>query len=46
VSAGASTPEALIQGVLAKLAEWGVTDLTISDGDDETVEFNLPVGLR
>ena len=45
VTAGASTPELLIQGVLEKLAEWGHAGVQLAGGESESVEFRLPSAL-
>ncbi len=45
VTAGASTPEVLVQGVLARLAEWGHVGVKIAGGQSESVEFRLPSAL-
>jgi 4-hydroxy-3-methylbut-2-enyl diphosphate reductase len=45
VTAGASAPELLVQGVLTRLREWGGDDATESDGVRERVAFPLPKGL-
>jgi 4-hydroxy-3-methylbut-2-en-1-yl diphosphate reductase len=45
VTAGASTPEHLVNGVLDALAEFGHTSLTLSAGESESVEFKLPSQL-
>jgi len=46
VTAGASAPEALVQGVLRHLATLGATDVRELDGEPEGVVFNLPQELR
>jgi 4-hydroxy-3-methylbut-2-en-1-yl diphosphate reductase len=45
VSAGASTPEHLVQGVIARLTERSGVNVSIAGGESEDVEFKLPVGL-
>jgi 4-hydroxy-3-methylbut-2-enyl diphosphate reductase len=45
VTAGASAPEALLQNVLGRLHEFGVTATRELDGVRETVTFNLPKTL-
>jgi 4-hydroxy-3-methylbut-2-enyl diphosphate reductase len=45
VTAGASAPEVLVQRVLKRLRELGVTDTRELDGEPETVTFNLPKPL-
>jgi len=42
VTAGASAPESLVQQVLARLRELGVTSVTEMDGERETITFRLP----
>lgn len=46
VTAGASAPESLVQGVVARLREWGASGFTELDGDPEDVTFALPKELR
>ncbi|MDN5864759.1 MAG: 4-hydroxy-3-methylbut-2-enyl diphosphate reductase [Gammaproteobacteria bacterium] len=46
VTAGASTPEALVQGVLAKLKQLGHEKVRELDGPDENVTFRPPPELR
>jgi 4-hydroxy-3-methylbut-2-enyl diphosphate reductase len=45
VTAGASAPEVLVQRVLKRLHEFGVTTTRELDGEAETVTFNLPKTL-
>jgi 4-hydroxy-3-methylbut-2-en-1-yl diphosphate reductase len=45
LTAGASTPETLIQSVLARIASFGPVDVEIQDGHDENVHFRLPERL-
>jgi 4-hydroxy-3-methylbut-2-en-1-yl diphosphate reductase len=45
VTAGASTPEHLVNDVLKKLAEWGHQGLVVAGGESENVEFRLPAAL-
>jgi 4-hydroxy-3-methylbut-2-en-1-yl diphosphate reductase len=45
VTAGASTPEVLVQGTLARLAEWGHSGVELAGGESESVEFRLPSAL-
>jgi 4-hydroxy-3-methylbut-2-enyl diphosphate reductase len=42
VTAGASAPESLVQEVLARLAQLGVTSVKEMDGERETITFRLP----
>jgi 4-hydroxy-3-methylbut-2-enyl diphosphate reductase len=46
VTAGASAPEALVQSVLTRLRELGVTAVRDMDGEPESVVFHLPEELR
>ncbi len=46
VTAGASAPEVLVQGVIAQLREWGGTVATEVPGRPEHVIFALPRELR
>ncbi|MFT3789997.1 MAG: 4-hydroxy-3-methylbut-2-enyl diphosphate reductase [Rudaea sp.] len=46
VTAGASAPEGLVQGVVARLREWGGTQAAELSGDPENVTFALPKELR
>jgi 4-hydroxy-3-methylbut-2-enyl diphosphate reductase len=45
VTAGASAPEVLVDGVIARLKELGATDVRVQDGIEEKVSFALPKGL-
>ena len=45
VTAGASTPEHLVKQVLAQLAAWGHSGVTLAGGESESVEFRLPTAL-
>jgi len=45
ITAGASAPEVLVQGVLARLADLGVTAHREFDGVRETMSFRLPKPL-
>ena len=45
LTAGASTPEHLIQGVVAQLGLWGHTSVKLACGEAERVEFRLPTAL-
>lgn len=45
ITAGASTPEVLVEGVLEKLAKMGVCDVTEMEAEPETVTFRLPEEL-
>ncbi|WP_347262082.1 4-hydroxy-3-methylbut-2-enyl diphosphate reductase [Rudaea sp.] len=46
VTAGASAPEGLVQGVVARLREWGGVDSVELAGDPENITFALPKELR
>ncbi|NQY26459.1 MAG: 4-hydroxy-3-methylbut-2-enyl diphosphate reductase [Piscirickettsiaceae bacterium] len=46
VTAGASAPEILVQEVVARLKELGVTQANEDQGKPETVEFSLPKELK
>jgi 4-hydroxy-3-methylbut-2-enyl diphosphate reductase len=46
VTAGASAPELLVQGVIARLQELGAGDVANLDGRPENVTFSLPKELR
>jgi 4-hydroxy-3-methylbut-2-en-1-yl diphosphate reductase len=45
VTAGASAPELLVQALVARLRELGVTRVQALDGIEEHVQFPLPKGL-
>lgn len=45
VSAGASTPEHLVQGVIDRLTRDHDVDISVVGGESESVEFKLPSGL-
>lgn len=45
VTAGASSPEVLVQGVVDRLKEYGAKSVRILEGVEETVIFPLPRGL-
>ncbi len=42
ITAGASAPEALVQEVVGRLAEWREIDVQVLDGIAENVHFKLP----
>jgi len=46
VTAGASAPEALLQEILGRLEELGVTEVEEYPGEEERVTFRLPAGLE
>ena len=45
VTAGASTPETLVIGVLNRLGELGLDQVVVAGGESESVEFRLPAAL-
>lgn len=45
LTAGASAPEVLVQGVIDRLREHGPVDVSTLDGVEESVHFNLPSEL-
>ena len=45
VTAGASTPEHLVDSVLNSLRNWGHGEASVAGGDSERVEFRLPTAL-
>jgi 4-hydroxy-3-methylbut-2-en-1-yl diphosphate reductase len=45
VTAGASAPEVLVDGVISRLKELGVRQISIQEGIEEKVHFALPKGL-
>jgi 4-hydroxy-3-methylbut-2-enyl diphosphate reductase len=46
VTAGASAPEILVQGVVERLKEWGATHAVERSGREENIEFAVPKELR
>jgi 4-hydroxy-3-methylbut-2-en-1-yl diphosphate reductase len=46
ITAGASAPELLVQGVVQRLRELGAVSVRKMDGIQETIQFPLPKGLR
>ena len=46
LTAGASAPAELVENVIAKLREWGVTVVTNQDGKEENIVFSLPKKLQ
>ncbi|SDS81987.1 4-hydroxy-3-methylbut-2-enyl diphosphate reductase [Pseudomonas oryzae] len=46
ITAGASAPEVLVQGVIARLREWGAGEVVELDGRPENVTFSMPKELR
>lgn len=45
LTAGASAPAELVENVIAKLREWGVSVITNQDGKEENIVFSLPKDL-
>jgi len=45
ITAGASTPEVLVQRVAQRLRDLGAGDVRQAEGDDEGIVFRLPVAL-
>ena len=46
VTAGASAPEVLVQGVVDRLKEWGATQASERPGREENIQFAVPKELR
>ena len=46
ITAGASAPDVLVRGVIARLRELGANTLTELDGKPENMVFALPKELR
>ena len=46
ITAGASAPEVLVQGVIQQLSEWGATGAQELLGRPENVTFSMPKELR
>jgi len=46
LTAGASAPAELVENVIARLREWGVTEVTNQDGKEENIVFSLPKDLQ
>ena len=46
ITAGASAPEVLVQGVVEQLRTWGATGETELDGQPENITFSMPKELR
>jgi len=42
ITAGASTPEILVQGVLDRLGDFGKPQVREMEGKEETMRFRLP----
>ena len=46
LTAGASAPAELVENVIAKLREWGITNVNNQDGKAENIVFSLPKDLQ
>jgi 4-hydroxy-3-methylbut-2-enyl diphosphate reductase len=46
ITAGASAPESLVQGVVAKLRAWGAGEPSETEAEPENVSFSLPRELQ
>ena len=46
LTAGASAPDVLVQGVIARLRELGAISVRSLEGEPETMKFPLPKGLK
>ncbi|WP_028240862.1 4-hydroxy-3-methylbut-2-enyl diphosphate reductase [Stutzerimonas azotifigens] len=46
ITAGASAPEVLVQGVIQRLKQWGASAAAELDGRPENVTFSMPKELR
>ncbi|MEP0356587.1 MAG: 4-hydroxy-3-methylbut-2-enyl diphosphate reductase [Paraglaciecola sp.] len=46
ITAGASAPEVLVQGVVDRLKQWGARSATERAGREENIEFAVPKELR
>ncbi|HGA2316488.1 TPA: 4-hydroxy-3-methylbut-2-enyl diphosphate reductase [Pseudomonas putida] len=46
ITAGASAPEVLVQGVIERLKAWGATGAEELDGRPENITFSMPKELR
>jgi 4-hydroxy-3-methylbut-2-enyl diphosphate reductase len=46
LTAGASAPESLVQGVVARLKQLGAVSVRTLAGAEETMKFPLPKGLK
>ena len=46
LTAGASAPAELVENVIAKLREWGISNITNLDGIEENIVFSLPKDLQ
>ena len=46
LTAGASAPAELVENVITKLSEWGVSEIKHQDGIEENITFSLPKELQ
>ena len=46
LTAGASAPAELVENVIAKLREWGVSEIKHQEGIEENITFSLPKELQ
>ena len=46
LTAGASAPETLVQGVITRLKQLGAVGVRTLAGAEETMKFPLPKGLK
>ena len=46
LTAGASAPAELVENVIAKLRDWGVSSVSNQDGKEENIVFSLPKDLQ
>ena len=46
LTAGASAPEHLVQGVVKRLKEWGALSVRNMEGVEENIAFPMPKGLN
>lgn len=46
ITAGASAPEVLVQGVIEQIREWGIANVQQGEGEVESIVFVLPKELR
>ena len=46
LTAGASAPAELVENVISKLRDWGITEVTNQDGKEENIVFSLPKDLQ
>jgi len=46
LTAGASAPAELVENVIGKLREWGISEISNQDGKEENIVFSLPKDLQ